>query len=183
MLECTRPWGAPVPSYRPSAFVVGEALERWQLAAYWRLRTRVFVEELRLFHGDDIDEHDACAIPIVVSSVIAGIPEDVVGAVRIYRTAPLTWYGGRLAVDPPHRRNGRIGAALIGAAVGMACRLGCSTFLATVHAQNARYFERRRFTRLQEVSVCGAPHVLMQADLTAFVLPDDRFGQGHAARF
>lgn len=170
MLDCIRPWGAPVAAFRSPVVVTAVARAAWQRSAYWSLRRRVFADELRVFEADDRDEHDAYALPIVATSVIAGMLDQVVGAVRIYPVAgeEHRWFGGRLAVDPAHRRNGSIGAALIATAVGTAAGRGCRAFFATVQLQNVRYFERRHFRRLHEVSVSGRPHMLMQADLSKY---------------
>jgi putative N-acetyltransferase (TIGR04045 family) len=94
--------------------------------------------------------------------------DQVVGVVRIYRSEPGTWYGGRLGVKAEFRRFGAIGTALITAAVSTAHALDCQRFLATVQPANVRYFERHHFRVLREVQVQGRPHQLMQADLGAY---------------
>lgn len=63
---------------------------------------------------------------------------------------------------------GSVGTALIDCAVRSAHALGCHTFLATVQAQNARYFERHHFQPLRELLICNRAHWLMQADLRYF---------------
>jgi putative N-acetyltransferase (TIGR04045 family) len=144
------------------------ASEPWQLAGYRDLRCAIFAEEQGLFEGSDFDEHDAHALPIVAQSQIAGMADRVVGVVRIYRSEPGTWYGGRLGVRKEFRRFGAIGTALITTAVSTAHGLGCQRFLATVQLANVRYFERHHFRALREVMVRGLPHQLMQADLASY---------------
>jgi len=159
-----------------SRWIIAEPAEGAALrAAYFALRSRVFVAEQGLFPVHDRDEHDAHAIPIVASATSAGMPDEVVGVVRIYAaTAEFdggVWYGGRLAVERPYRRVAEVGAALIRAAVGAARGYGARRFFATVQADNQAYFERHHFRALSALRVCGHPHVLMEADLAAFSVP------------
>ncbi len=101
-------------------------------------------------------------------SQIAGMADQVVGVVRIYRSEPGTWYGGRLGVRREFRRFGAIGTALIATACSTAHALGCQRFLATVQLANVRYFERHHFRALREVHLLGVSHQLMQADLSCY---------------
>lgn len=168
MLDSINPWGRPV---RPSlgAQVVAEVAGLpWQVAGYRALRHAIFAEEQGLFEGSDFDEQDTHALPIVAQSQIAGMADIVVGVVRIYRSEPGTWYGGRLGVHRDYRRFGAIGTALIAAAVSTAHALDCRRFLATVQLANVRYFERHHFRVLRELTVRGRPHQLMQADLASY---------------
>jgi putative N-acetyltransferase (TIGR04045 family) len=121
-----------------------------------------------LFEGSDFDEHDEHALPIVAQSQIAGMADRVVGVVRIYRSEPGTWYGGRLGVRGEFRRFGAIGTALISTACSTAHALGCERFLATVQVGNVRYFERHHFRALRQIDLRGRPHQLMQADLSCY---------------
>lgn len=168
MLDRVNPWGRPVKPSLGAAVVAQVASESWQLAGYRELRRAIFAEEQGLFEGSDFDEHDEHALPIVAQSQIAGMSDRVVGVVRIYRSEPGTWYGGRLGVRKEFRRFGAIGTALITTAVSTAHGLGCQRFLATVQLANVRYFERHHFCPLREVVVRGLPHQLMQADLAYY---------------
>jgi putative N-acetyltransferase (TIGR04045 family) len=165
--EPSAPWGIP-RGFLSRDVSASVARERWQVEAYYRLRREIFEREQRLFTDSDVDEFDARAIPIVASSHIAGMPDEVVGVVRIYPTEDDTWYGGRLGVAHAYRRVGAVGGALIAVAVASAHAWGCRRFLATVQLRNVRYFERYAFQPLGEVSVRGQPHQLMQADLAAY---------------
>lgn len=165
-------------SYRSRGIITQVATDDWQVAAYHMLRNEVFVEEQRLFSEHDGDLHDEEALPIVAMSVCHGMPDQVVGTVRIFRKpaeGPHVWFGGRLAVDARYRRHGLIGESLIRAAVCTAHALGCQRFLATVQLPVVRYFERHHFKVVDEVIVCGVPHALMEASLTAY--PARHFGQ------
>jgi putative N-acetyltransferase (TIGR04045 family) len=148
------------------------ASEPWQLAGYRALRRRVFCEEQKLFEHDDSDEHDGVAVPIVALSSIAGMPDRVVGVVRIYESSPGVWYGGRLAVDPAYRRHRLVGEGLIHKAVESAHGWGCRRFFATVQVLNVPYFERHHFHGIEPTRVCGVAHELMEADLERY--PPDR---------
>ncbi|RYZ03716.1 MAG: GNAT family N-acetyltransferase [Myxococcales bacterium] len=167
-----------------SARVVAQvATEPWEVAGYRALRREIFAEEQGLFEGSDFDEHDAHALPIVAQSQIAGMADDVVGVVRIFRSEPGTWYGGRLGVRKEYRRFGAIGTALITTAVSTAHGLGCQRFLATVQLANVRYFERHHFRALRVVEVRGLAHQLMQADLACYPprLESERLVQARVA--
>jgi putative N-acetyltransferase (TIGR04045 family) len=168
MLETTSVWGEKVPAYLSRTVASHVASEAWQIAAYYRLRATIFADEQGLFAGSDIDEHDASATPIVAVDQVAGMADDVIGTVRIYPTDAGTWFGGRLGVTPKYRSQRAVGTSLICAAVSTAHAWGCRRFLATIQAQNVRYFEQHHFAPLDSVDVCGQPHRLMQADLAAY---------------
>ena len=138
------------------------------LRAYFRLRQAIFSEEQGLFAGDDVDDVDDVAYPIIAveNDIIAG--KRVVGVVRIYETQARLWYGGRLGVHPGYRQVGRIGKGLIHKAVTTANTWGCDRFLATVQLQNVRFFQRQHWASLEEMSLCDRPHHLMEADLTFY---------------
>jgi putative N-acetyltransferase (TIGR04045 family) len=144
------------------------ATEPWQLHDYWRLRREVFCTEQGLFHGDDADEHDVDALPIVAVSTVMGIPDRVVGAVRIYPSGAGTWYGSRLAVERAYRGLGCLGTGLVRKAVGTAVALGCRRFLATVQSQNVPFFRRLYWRSLEALVLHGWPHDLMEADLAHY---------------
>jgi putative N-acetyltransferase (TIGR04045 family) len=125
----------------------------------------VFCIEQGIFVGDDRDEVDERAQQLVAVSCIAGMPEQVVGTVRIHQEAPGVWYGSRLAVHAAFRRHGKIGATLIRLAVTSAHALGCETFLAHVQSQNVPMFQALHWDALAQETMLGRPHHLMQAQL------------------
>jgi putative N-acetyltransferase (TIGR04045 family) len=168
MLDAVHPWGRPLGRQLASEVVARVAAEAWELDGYYGVRRAIFAEEQGIFEEHDVDAHDAHATPIVATSQIAGMPDEVVGVVRIYESEPGVWYGGRLGVCREYRRRGAVGAALIFTACSTAHAWGCRLFFATVQAQNVRYFERHHFRALEELNLRGRPHALMQADLTAF---------------
>jgi putative N-acetyltransferase (TIGR04045 family) len=144
------------------------AADEWELTAYWRMRRRIFCDEQGLFVRDDRDEIDEAAVPIVAVAWIAGMPEDVVGVVRIWRRAGGEWWGGRLGTHPNHRGDRTIAPGLVRLAVGTACRRGCRRFCATVQTRNVALFERLHWRVLANAQVCGRPHALMEADLAHY---------------
>ena len=174
MLDRIHPWGKPLRVQTASLIRAEVAREPWQIAGYFQLRREIFASEQGLFNGSDEDEHDEHATAIVAQGEIAGMPDSVVGVVRIYRErerAPdtdITWFGGRLGVAHAYRRVGAVGSALITEAVSTAHGWGCQRFLATVQEANARYFEHHHFRRLEAIEILGRPHVLMQADLERY---------------
>ncbi len=168
MLDGNCPSGAPVRAHRSAAIATWVATEGWQLQGYFALRRRVFVEEQGLFIDSDADSIDAHALAIVTMSWLCGMPDRVVGAVRIYSTEAGLWHGGRLAVDSSYRHHGIVGESLIRAAVCTAHHLGARRFLATIQPRVQRYFERHHFETIGETSLCGLSHALMQANLTKY---------------
>ncbi len=168
MLDSEHPWGRPIRPFLPKGISAVVASTAWQVDAYYRVREEIFSAEQALFSGSDRDEHDEGAIPIVALAQIAGVDQDVVGVVRIYSPEPGVYFGGRLGVSFSHRRIGAIGTALITCAVSQAHARGCERFYATVQEKNVKYFERHAFFVRGEVDVCGRPHALMEAQLSAY---------------
>jgi len=168
VLDPVHPWGRPLRRQLAADVLARVVSEPWELEGYYRLRRAIFAEEQQLFEQSDVDAYDAHATPIVATSQIAGMPDEVVGVVRIYETTRNVWYGGRLGVSREYRRRGAVGAALIYTAVSSAHAWGCERFFATVQLQNVRYFEHNHFAELEQIELCGRPHALMAADLAAF---------------
>jgi putative N-acetyltransferase (TIGR04045 family) len=168
MLDRVYPWGKPVRAQIAQRITSALAHEPWQVAAYFALRREIFAREQGLFADSDRDGFDEHASPIVAQGEIAGMPDGVVGVVRIYPEDHETWFGGRLGVARPYRRVGAVGTALITEAVSTAHAWGCKRFLATVQAANVRYFEHHHFRSLEAVDLHGRAHFLMQADLDRY---------------
>ncbi|MBB2200898.1 MSMEG_0567/Sll0786 family nitrogen starvation N-acetyltransferase [Gluconacetobacter tumulisoli] len=157
------------PPFAPSEYIVRLARTRWERAGHFALRRAVFCQEQRVFATDDRDAVDDVAIPIVAACCVAGMPEQVVGAVRIHESEPGLWRGSRLAVHADHRRLGRIGGELIRMAVCTAHGLGATRFLAQVQAQNVPFFRRLHWHSLEEIALHGLPHHVMEADLAQYL--------------
>lgn len=140
------------------------ATSRQHIDDYFALRRAIFAEEQQLFAGDDRDEIDKIAYPIVAIST----NNQVVGVVRIYEVKPQVWYGGRLGTHQDYRKGWQIGKGLIYKAVTTANCWGCQQFLATVQLQNVRFFGRLHWQSNQEMIFCDRPHHLMSADLNFY---------------
>jgi putative N-acetyltransferase (TIGR04045 family) len=134
-------------------------------AAYFALRREIFCAEQGLFAGDDEDAVDAHAYPIVC--LVEGT---VVGVVRIWEDPPGSgrWWGGRLGVARAHRTLARVGRRLVQQAVGTARAWGALRFQATVQRPNVAFFRRLHWRSLEELSLLGQPHHLMEADLERY---------------
>ncbi|MDR5857768.1 GNAT family N-acetyltransferase [Caballeronia sp. LZ062] len=156
------------PDYAPVEFRVKWATLPWEVQEAYKLRRAVFCMEQGIFVGDDRDDIDTHARLLVASSCVAGMPEQVVGTVRIHEESPGVWFGSRLAVHAAFRSHARIGATLIRLAVSSAHARGCKTFLAHVQAQNVPLFQRLNWTSIREEALFGRAHHLMQADLDAY---------------
>lgn len=155
----------PWRPFRFSDYRIRLARESWEIDGCRDLRRQVFCTEQGLFADHDRDEIDARAQPIAAIACMAGMPERVVGTVRIHQAEPGLWFGSRLAVHRDYRSLARLGAALIRLAVGTARGRGCGRFLAHVQAQNVVFFRRLHWRSLAEEEICGRPHHLMEADL------------------
>ena len=151
-----------------STISVGVATEAWQRQGYFHLRRKIFCEETGLFDGADDDARDFKAVPIVAWDWQMGMPDHVVGTVRIDDHGDGLWFGGRLAVDVAYRRHGNIGAQLIKCAVSTAHAWGATRFHAHVLASNVRLFRWLRWQVLDEITVQGRPHAVMEADLSHY---------------
>jgi putative N-acetyltransferase (TIGR04045 family) len=159
---------AAPPEFTPAEYRVKWATLPWESERAYALRRAVFCIEQGLFVGDDRDEVDRHAKLLVALSCVAGMPEQVVGTVRIHETAPRVWLGSRLAVHAAFRSHGRLGSTLIRLAVCSAHALGCDTFLAHVQSQNVPLFRRLHWETVAEEMLFGRLHHRMQADLACY---------------
>jgi putative N-acetyltransferase (TIGR04045 family) len=151
--------------YTPAEYRIKWTTLPWEADEAYKLRRAVFCIEQGIFIGDDRDEIDEHAQQLVAVSCVAGMPEQVVGTVRIHQEEPGLWFGSRLAVHPAFRRHGKIGATLIRLAVTSAHALGCRTFLAHVQSQNVPLFRALHWDALSQETLLGRSHHLMQAQL------------------
>lgn len=151
-----------------SAYLVKWVTEEWEYQQMLALRQAVFCEEQGVFEGNDIDDIDEKATPIVAISCVAGIPDEVVGTVRIHQSEPQIWWGSRLAVAANYRKQGHLGAALIRLAVTSAHAQGCRNFFAQVQSRNVPLFRKLHWQSLQEIQVHGRPHHLMEVHLEKY---------------
>jgi len=150
----------------PPLVVVDARDRETRMRTYRELRRRAFVEEQRLFAGDDSDEWDEHPATVFLTALA---PDgSVLGGVRIHPArehgAELGWWrGSRLvAAGGPGLRRGEIGEALVRAACARALDAGAIRFDAHVQAAQVRFFTRLGWERIREIPVAGAPHVLMR---------------------
>lgn len=155
----------PAVQYQPVEFLVREAAQHWEREQAHALRRAVFCIEQGIFVGDDRDALDDRAQLLVAMSCIGGMPDQVVGTVRIHQSAPQVWWGSRLAVHPAFRSQGHLGATLIRLAVCRAHAQGCVAFHAHVQSQNVPLFQKLHWTLEGELVVHGRPHAEMRAAL------------------
>ncbi|MCR5867330.1 MSMEG_0567/Sll0786 family nitrogen starvation N-acetyltransferase [Aquincola sp. J276] len=175
------PQDAQAADFKPCEFRIKWASAGWEQREALALRRAVFCIEQGVFVGDDLDAVDAQAQTLVALSCVGGLPDQVVGTVRIHQAEPGLWWGSRLAVHAAFRQHGRIGAGLIRLAVASAHARGCRVFLAHVQQQNAAMFQRLHWQPLKHGLLHGRPHVLMQADLAAYPPCVDVY-TGHVTR-
>jgi putative N-acetyltransferase (TIGR04045 family) len=155
-------------AFVPCEFRVKWADGGWEIAQARALRRAVFCAEQGVFEGDDLDAIDAHAQTLVAVSALGGMPDQVVGTVRIHATDDGIWWGSRLAVHSALRKHGHLGAGLIRLAVSSAHARGCRVFLAHVQSQNLALFEKLHWRALRAETLHGRPHHLMQADLAHY---------------
>ena len=167
-------------TFTPTEFRVKWVTQDWEAREAHALRRAVFCIEQGIFVGDDRDAIDERAQLLVANTCVAGIPQQVVGTVRIHREQaeglPDLWYGSRLAVHPAFRHHSRLGATLIRLAVSSAHALGCQTFRAHVQSQNVPLFERMGWCVLNEELLLGRAHAHMQVDLAQYPPCHDPYG-------
>ena len=109
-----------------------------EIAWHYAIRRAVFVDEQRIFDGDDHDARDEERTTIHVVGAADG---QFGGAVRLYPLdAAGLWQGDRLAVLPAYRHS-FLGAALVRYAVDTAGRLGGHRMVAQIQLPNVRFFE------------------------------------------
>lgn len=151
----------------PGEYRIKHVSERWEQAACRALRQQVFCREQAMFDGDDTDERDADALTIAAIACIAGMPEQLVGTVRLHCDDhdAAHWSGSRLAVHADYRRCAWLGSELIRHAVSTAVARGCRQFSAHVQPQHRSLFERLHWQVVATSTVQNRPHLQMQADL------------------
>lgn len=158
----------PFVRYAPVEFLVREAAQPWERDEAHALRRAVFCIEQGIFVGDDRDAVDDRAQLLVAMSCIGGMPDQVVGTVRIHEEAPGLWWGSRLAVHAAFRSQGHLGATLIRLAVTRAHAQGAHGFMAHVQAQNEALFHKLHWRTTGTLAIHGRPHVAMQPDFAHY---------------
>ena len=111
-----------------------------ELADYFAIRHRIFVEEQAIFAESDLDLHDRDRSAVALIGYCDGV---VAGTVRLFALdlADGLWQGDRLAVLAPYRMRG-LGAPLVRCAVATAAVLGGRLMSAHIQLANVRFFQR-----------------------------------------
>jgi len=78
----------PLEDHVVGEYRVKPASEPWEVRDAYALRRAVFCHEQGVFAGDDRDAIDERCTLLVAVSCIAGVPDQVVGTVRIHRQSP-----------------------------------------------------------------------------------------------
>lgn len=165
--------GMNVDEFSHSECHIRLAVDEWALREAQKLRNDVFVIEQGIFQTSDHDVFDSSAYTLVATVGLLGIPDAVVGTVRIHEQAPGVWVGSRLAVDKAYRSIKGLGKALIAMAVCSAKARGCNVFYANVQLQNVELFKKLGWQALGAVNVHGVGHMFMQADLEQYSISHD----------
>lgn len=165
--------GMNVDEFSHSECHIRLAVDEWALREAQKLRNDVFVIEQGIFQTSDHDVFDSSAYTLVATVGLLGIPDAVVGTVRIHEQAPGVWVGSRLAVDKAYRSVKGLGKALIAMAVCSAKARGCNVFYANVQLQNVELFKKLGWQALGAVDVHGVGHMFMQADLEQYSISHD----------
>lgn len=165
--------GMNVDEFSHSECHIRLAVDEWALREAQKLRNDVFVIEQGIFQTSDHDVFDSSAYTLVATVGLLGIPDAVVGTVRIHEQAPGVWVGSRLAVDKAYRSVKGLGKALIAMAVCSAKARGCNVFYANVQLQNLELFKKLGWQALGAVDVHGVGHMFMQADLEQYSISHD----------
>lgn len=140
----------------------------WEEQAYFELRRQVFKCEQNLHFVREKDTNDCIATPIVAVANFCAVGQEVVGAVRVFKTEERTWFGGRLCVKKSYRGTLNIGKKLINEAIMLAKMNGCDHFFADIQLDNVNYFKRLFWKPLYPLEVSGKPHLRMEVDLTRY---------------
>jgi putative N-acetyltransferase (TIGR04045 family) len=161
--------GVPTHESAPPEFLITEAENAAQLAAYHRLRRDSFVSHQGLFTGTDLDDIDDD--PRTVVLVATAGDGTVLGGVRLAPrgAADIGWWTGSRLVVTASRQAGGIGPAVVRAACSYAKSRGVLRFEATVQQRYSTMFARIGW------QPCGAdlligrcPHVRMRWPLNPF---------------
>jgi hypothetical protein len=105
-------WTDEFKPYFANKYLIKFVTQDWERKQMLDLRQAVFCAEQGIFAGDDLDNIDKIATPIVAIACVASLPDHVVGTVRIHEEKPGVWWvgleiGGRSGL--PQARQSRRG--------------------------------------------------------------------------
>jgi hypothetical protein len=128
----------PLRTFRPCEFRVEVGHRRLGAARPSRCAGRCSASSRACSPATTATPIDASAQMIVALACVGGVPDDVVGTVRIHEAEPGLWWGSRLAVHAAFRHHGRIGATLIRLAVAAPMRWAATPSWPTCRARTCR---------------------------------------------
>jgi len=142
-----------------SEIICRQILNYEELAACFKIRKQVFVDEQKLFSESDQDEHDRDAVHIA-----AVTNHMIIGTVRIYKEEDGAWVGGRLAVKRKYR--GKAGKLLVLKAVEIVRSNNAKIFKAVIQEDNVPFFVNLKWDPVGDMFLHhGQLHQLMHAML------------------
>jgi predicted GNAT family N-acyltransferase len=141
-----------------------DASDAQRASEAFAVRLAVFVEEQRIPHDEEFDEHDRAGGE-AVHALARDDDGSVLGTGRYYASAPGTAQIGRLAVRAQARGRG-VGRALLDALVAEARRCGFAR--ASLNAQDhaVGFYEKAGFVSFGATMIeCAIVHQPMERDL------------------
>jgi putative N-acetyltransferase (TIGR04045 family) len=157
----------------PQPQTSGARPERWlvcrpaaseaELAEYYAIRKRTFVDEQGLFDGSDVEPVDADSRTLHIVAICEPAGE-IVGVVRCSPAEDGAWFGGRLTVVAAYRASRLlVGRALVGTAEELVRERGVRVFLGHIQLPIVRFFEHLDWREVGEPAIfAGIPHQLMR---------------------
>jgi putative N-acetyltransferase (TIGR04045 family) len=157
----------------PQPQTAGARPERWlvcrpaasesELAEYYAIRKKTFVDEQGLFDGSDVEPVDADPRTLHIVAICEPAGE-IVGVVRCCPAEDGTWFGGRLTVVAAYRASRLlVGRALVRTAEDLVRERGVRVFLGHIQLPIVRFFEHLGWRKVGDPGVFArVPHQLMR---------------------
>jgi putative N-acetyltransferase (TIGR04045 family) len=157
----------------PQPQTTGARPERWlvcrpaaseaELAEYYAIRKKTFVDEQGLFDRSDVEPVDADPRTLHIVAICEPAGE-IVGVVRCCPAENGAWFGGRLTVVAAYRASRLlVGRALVGTAEELVRERGVRVFLGHIQLPIVRFFEHLGWRKVGDPGVFArVPHQLMR---------------------
>ena len=141
---------------------IREVVDEMEMEECFKIRKKIFVENMGLFSESDIDEYDFNRKTIHIIAKFNGRP---VGTVRIIDEGNGIFRGSRLSVLPSAPP--LTGFKLVRYAVRMVEKLGGKVFRAFVLPELEGFFKRCGWVAGEEIIYAGRRHIIMIAKLSS----------------
>jgi putative N-acetyltransferase (TIGR04045 family) len=140
-----------------------QAASEAELAEYYAIRHRTFVEEQGLFERTDVEPIDADPRTLHIVAICEPIGE-IVGVVRCCPADDGAWFGGRLSVVAAYRASRLlVGRALVRTAEDLVQEQDVHVFLGHIQIPIVRFFEHLGWQKVGEpATFAGIEHQLMR---------------------